>query len=119
MEDAWGIVCGRVGAFRTFRFYPHRTCGEGFFAAVARKSFDAGGRVRAPKARRTVFAAVDRKTAGELARWVRNPGGMRFAAVADTCYAWYAAQADAVRTLSEALPVIYSGVALGLSLIHI
>ena len=113
VEDAWGIVCGRVGAFRTFRFYPHRTCGEGFFAAVARKSFDAGGRVRAPKARRTVFAAVDRKTAGELARWVRNPGGMHFAAVADTCYAWYAAQADAVRTLSEALPVIYSGVALG------
>ena len=80
---------------------------------TARKSFDAGGRVRTPKARRTVFAAVDRKTAGELARWVRNPGGMRFAAVADTCYAWYAAQADAVRTLSEALPVIYSGVALG------
>ena len=113
VEDAWGIVCGRVGAFRTFRFYPHRTCGEGFFAAVARKSFDAGGRVRTPKARRTVFAAVDRKTAGELARWVRNPGGMHFAAVADTCYAWYAAQADAVRTLSEALPVIYSGVALG------
>lgn len=113
VEDAWGIVCGRVGAFRTFRFYPHRTCGEGFFAAVARKSFDAGGRVRAPKAGRTVFAAVDRKTAGELARWVRNPGGMHFAAVADTCYAWYAAQADAVRTLSEALPVIYSGVALG------
>ena len=100
VEDAWGIVCGRVGAFRTFRFYPHRTCGEGFFAAVARKSFDAGGRVRAPKARRTVFAAVDRKTAGELARWVRNPGGMRFAAVADTCYAWHAAQADAFTRLA-------------------
>ena len=113
VEDAWGIVCGRVGAFRTFRFYPHRTCGEGFFAAVARKSFDTGGRVRTPKARRTVFAAVDRKTAGELARWVRDPDGMRFAAVADTCYAWYAAQTDAVRLLSEALPVIYSGVALG------
>nr|WP_290541421.1 rRNA cytosine-C5-methylase [Alistipes sp.] len=113
VEDAWGIVCGRVGAFRTFRFYPHRACGEGFFAAVARKSFDAGGRVRTPKARRTPFAAVDRKTSGELARWVQHPDRMRFAAVADTCYAWYAAQADAVRMLSEALPVIYSGVALG------
>lgn len=56
---------------------------------------------------------MDRKTAGELARWVRDPDGMRFAAVADTCYAWYAAQTDAVRLLSEALPVIYSGVALG------
>ena len=113
VEDAWGIVCGRVGAFRTFRFYPHRTCGEGFFAAVARKSFDAGGRARTPKARRTVFAAADRKTSAELARWVREPDRMCFAQVADTFYAWYAAQADAVRALSEALPVICSGVALG------
>ena len=113
VEDAWGIVCGRVGAFRTFRFYPHRACGEGFFAAVARKSFDAGGRARTPKARRTVFAAADRKTSAELARWVREPDRMCFAQVADTFYAWYAAQADAVRALSEALPVICSGVALG------
>ena len=113
VEDAWGVVCGRVGAFRTFRFYPHRACGEGFFAAVARKSFDAGGRARTPKARRTVFAAADRKTSAELARWVREPDRMCFAQVADTFYAWYAAQADAVRALSEALPVICSGVALG------
>ena len=113
VDAAWGIVCGRVGAFRTFRFYPHRTCGEGFFAAVACKSFDAGGRVRTPKARRTVFAATDKRCVAELSRWVREPQRMRFAAVADTCYAWYEAQADAVRTLSEALPVICSGVALG------
>ena len=24
MDAAWGVVCGRVGVFRTFRFYPHR-----------------------------------------------------------------------------------------------
>ena len=113
VEDAWGIVCGRVGAFRTFRFYPHRACGEGFFAAVACKSFDSGGRTRTPKAHRTVFATVDRKAVAELARWVQEPERMRLAMVADTCYAWYAAQVDAVRVLSEALPVIYSGVALG------
>ena len=51
--------------------------------------------------------------AAELARWVREPDRMCFAQVADTFYAWYAAQADAVRALSEALPVICSGVALG------
>ncbi len=45
---AWGVVCGRVGPFRTFRFYPHRTRGEGFFAAVARKVSDGGSRVRVP-----------------------------------------------------------------------
>ena len=31
VDGAWGIVCGRVGAFRTYRFYPHRARGEGFF----------------------------------------------------------------------------------------
>lgn len=113
VEASWGVVCGRVGAFRTFRFYPHRACGEGFFAAVACKSAESGDRVRTPKARRTVLAPVDRKSASELARWLQDPGGMRFGVAGDTSYAWPAAQAEAVQTLSGALPVIYSGVALG------
>ena len=113
VDASWGIVCGRVGAFRTFRFYPHRARGEGFFAAVVRKAFDAGGRCRTPKARRTVFASVDRAAAAELRRWVNSPERMCFATVADTCYGYYVAQAEAVKVLAEALPVIYSGVAMG------
>lgn len=38
---------------------------------------------------------------------------MRFVAAADTFYGWYEAQAEALRELSEMLPVIYSGVAMG------
>lgn len=113
VDAAWGIVCGRVGAFQTFRFYPHRARGEGFFAAVARKSFDAGGRSRTPRARRSVIAPADRSAVAELGRWVREPERMRFAAVADTLYGWYAEQTEAVRELSGALPVIWSGVAMG------
>ena len=112
-EEVWGIVCGRVGAFRTYRFYPHRACGEGFFAAVACKAPDAGGRPRTPKGRRPLFAQVDKATAAELDRWVAQPEKMRFAEVAGTLYGWPVAQAEAVRTLSEALPVICSGVAMG------
>lgn len=112
-DDAWGIVCGRVGAFRIYRFYPHKTRGEGFFAAVACKAPDAGGRAATPKGRRSVMTPVDKATAAEAGRWVRDPGTMRFASVAGTLYGWPAAQADAVRMLSETLPVIYSGVALG------
>ncbi len=113
VDETWGIVCGAVGPWRTFRFYPHRTCGEGFFAAVACKSFDAGGRSRAPKARRDVVAPVDRKSAAELSRWVRNPAEMRFVEIVGTCYAWPEVQAEALRALSAAVPVICSGVALG------
>lgn len=113
VDAKWGVLCGRVGAWRTCRFYPHLVSSEGFFAAVVRKAPDAGGRMRTPKARRTMLGAVDRATAAELACWVLRPGAMRFAEVASTCYGWYAAQADAVGTLSGALPVIYSGVAMG------
>ena len=113
VDAAWGIVCGRVGAFRTYRFYPHRARGEGFFAAVARKAPDAGGRSRTPKARRSAIVPADRAAAAELARWVVEPERMRFGVAGDTCYGWYDAQADAVRSLSETLPVIYSGVAMG------
>ncbi len=109
----WGVVCGRVGPFRTFRFYPHRTRGEGFFAAVARKVSDGGSRVRVPKSRRTIFAPAGRRECAELARWVAEPGRMRFAAVADVYYAYYESQYEAVKMLAESLRVIASGVAMG------
>ena len=116
VEDAWGIVCGRVGAFRTFRFYPHRTCGEGFFAAVARKSLRRrGARCRAPKARRTVFAAggpEDRRRAA--------PAGCGIAGAVCASRRWPTPATHGTprrptpcRTLAEALPVIYAGVAMG------
>lgn len=115
--DDWGIVCGEVGPFRSYRFYPHRACGEGFFAAVARKAggTDSTGRNRMPKSkvRRSVIAPADRMAVSEASKWVMEPDRMTFAMAADTLYGWYASQADAVRMLSERVPVIYSGVAMG------
>lgn len=113
VAGAWGVESGSVGVFRTFRFYPHRTVGEGFFAAVARKSPEASGRPRVPKGHRPKVTPADRTTVGELRRWLADPDRMLFGMVGDTCYAWYGAQAEAVKRLSEALPVICSGVALG------
>ena len=80
---------------------------------MARKAPDAGGRSRTPRQRREVLVAADKAAAAELARWVEEPAAMRFAAAGDTLYGWYAAQYDAVRSLSGVLPVIYSGVAMG------
>ncbi len=112
-DPAWGIVAGRVGAFQTFHFYPHRTKGEGFFAAVARKSDEARSSGRLPKAKRSVIAQVDKPTQRELERWVTAPEKMQFGVAGECCYAWYRAQAEAVRRLSELVPVLYSGVAMG------
>ena len=112
VDPAWGIVTGRVGAFQTFRFMPHRTVGEGFFAAVARKRETvANGRL--PKAKRSVLGAVDKAHLAELKRWVVAPDKMRFGMAGDTCYGWYEASAEEVKRLSEQCAVIYSGVAMG------
>ncbi|MFI3323176.1 MAG: rRNA cytosine-C5-methylase [Rikenellaceae bacterium] len=113
-DPDWGVVCGTVGAFQTFRLYPHLVRGEGQFVSVAIKSYDAGGRMRQPKARKKIFAPIDRKSLGEVARYVNQGELMTFLNVADSAiYGYYRAQVEAVKSLAESLTTIYSGVAMG------
>ncbi len=112
-DEDWGVVTSRVGEFQCFRFFPHRTKGEGFFVAVARKSYDAGGRTRLPKGRKTIFSPLDRGSLREVSRWVEQSELMHFSLVADTIYGYYSSQAESVKRLAESLTVIYSGVAMG------
>ena len=111
--DDWGVVTGRKGVFQTFRFFPHRLTGEGMFMAVARKAGLATSRRRMPKARRKVMEAVDKRTAQELSRWVKESEQMRFFAAGDTLYGCRAEHYDEVEALAGTLAVIYSGVAMG------
>ncbi len=111
-NPAWGVVTGREGVFRTFRFFPHRVEGEGMFLAVARRAGEAG-RVRDPRVRRSVLSPVDSRTARELSRWVADADAMRFMAAGDTLYGCYADRYDDVAVLAGTLAVIYSGVAMG------
>ena len=111
-ED-WGIVCGRVGVWQTFRFMPHRAEGEGFFAAIARKSSNAGGKSRNPKSRKTIFSSPDKKSIAELERWIKEPKQMKWAAINDTYYGYYSSHADDMRVLAESMTVIHSGVCMG------
>lgn len=112
IDPSWGIVTGRVGKWQTFRFFPHRTEGEGFFAAIVRKA-ETGSKSRTPKGRRNVMTAPDRRAAEELSRWVHDPQTMRWAAIGDTFYGYFAEHADDVRLLSQSLAVIHSGVCMG------
>ena len=109
----WGVVTGREGVFQTFRFFPHRVTGEGMFMAVARKAGLATSRRRAPKARRKVMEAVDKRTSQELSRWVVQGDKMRFFAAGDMLYGCRAEHYDEIEALTGTLAVIYSGVAMG------
>lgn len=112
LPDA-GIECGRTEAFRTYRFLPHRLCGEGFFAAVARKSADAASEAAPSRPRRTIFVPADRAAATELDRYSAEPGAMRFFQVGELYYGYRAETFDLVRTVCEQMSAIYSGTAFG------
>ena len=111
-DPDWGVVCGREGDIPTFRFYPHRVEGEGFFAAVLRKP-EGRCRERVPKPRKSVFTEPGKTERAELARWVGQPEYMQFARVGDSFYAYYRASFPAVRQLAEGLSVVTSGVQCG------
>ena len=111
VDEKWGVVTGKVGAFQTFRFFPHKTDSEGLFVAVARKSEPTTQRT--PKARKKVMQEVEKNARKELAKWLQHPENYTFAMVADTIYAYRTEQFKAVQALSEGLTAIYSGVAMG------
>lgn len=110
--EGWGVVVGQVGAFRTYRFFPHKLSGEGMFMAVARKA-GAVTKRRQLKSRRQIIAAVDKRSAEELGRWVREPEGMKFFAAGDMLYGCRKEHYGDIEALSGVLSVIYSGVAMG------
>ena len=111
VDEKWGVVVGEVGAFQTFRFFPHKTDSEGLFVAVARKNETTTQRT--PKARKKVMQEVDKISRKELSRWLQGADEYAYAMVADTIYAYRAEQFKAVQALSEGLTAIYSGVAMG------
>ena len=82
------------------------------FMAVARKAGMSSKR-RQLKSRRQIIAAVDKRSAEELGRWVREPEGMKFFAAGDMLYGCRKEHYGDIEALSGVLSVIYSGVAMG------
>lgn len=116
VPDEWKVIKGSIPAdgeaIPTFRFYPHRVEGEGFFAAVIRKGGQ-GEKAFAPKPRRNVFTEVPRNLRQELAGWVGQPELMRFAQAAGNIYAYYNDTFADIKTISETLSVVTSGIMTG------
>lgn len=110
--DGWNIEVTEASGIKCFRFWPHRVEGEGFFCAVIRKGGQ-NGRLFRPKPRKQIFVDISRRDLGELSRWVAQPEFMRFAQVGDNVYGYYAQRYDDIKTISEYLNTIHSGVCMG------
>lgn len=108
----WNIVETKVGDVSCFRFYPHLVLGEGFFACAIQKGGHKG-KSHTPKARRPIFCEVSKSVATDLGRWVGQPDFMRFTNIADNLYGYYEESYRDIKTVSENLTAIHSGVCMG------
>jgi 16S rRNA C967 or C1407 C5-methylase (RsmB/RsmF family)/NOL1/NOP2/fmu family ribosome biogenesis protein len=108
----WGVEQSEVAGIATFRFWPHKVRGEGFFVAVARKA-DGKTKRETPKARREPLKELNRHENRPLTEWVAQPEFMKFAQAGDNCYAFYRAQYSTIAALAGGLNIIYSGVCVG------
>ncbi len=112
--EEWGVVRTAAGnVAECFHFYPHRTTGEGLFAAVVRKGGEGGGKSRPPKARKSPFEGVDKQTAAAVGRFIDKQAKVHLATIGENIYAYPQAHWDDVRMVCEQMSAIYSGVRVG------
>lgn len=112
IDPGWGITRDEVNGFATFRFYPHRLRGEGFFATLLRKG-DGRLRERTPKPRRNPLAPFPRQDIKQVAGWFNQPEYMQHALIGEQVFSYYATSFREVAQLSGNLNVIYSGIHAG------
>ena len=112
LPEEWGVVRTTGGVAECFHFYPHRAKGEGLFAAIVRKGGE-GARSKSPKARKSPFTEVDKKSLGTIEAVLGQPKSMKIVAIGESIYAYPADHWADIRTVCEQMSVIYSGVRVG------
>ncbi|MDR0954379.1 MAG: RsmB/NOP family class I SAM-dependent RNA methyltransferase, partial [Rikenellaceae bacterium] len=104
-DPAWGIVRGEEAGIETFRFYPDRLRGEGFFTAVLRKT----GKVKKEthlRARRPVLTDLSKSEFGVIRPWIGQADLMHFAKLnGERIFGYYARHREIVCALAEVLSV--------------
>ena len=126
IDPQWNIWHRKVCGINTFRFLPHLTRSEGFFAAILRKGSNKGvaqptitqprnpkNKGRRPTEHKNPFSSVAAAQRTILERWITEPSKMRFCNITDSCYAIPSSHMQALELLSSSLAVIYSGVTMG------
>lgn len=113
--EEWGIVRTEAGGgvAECFHFYPHRTVGEGLFAAIVRKGGESGNSRRSPKARKSPFGQVDKVATVAVGKYIAPDSRVQLATIGENVYAYPAEHWSDIRSVCEQMSVLYSGVRVG------
>jgi 16S rRNA C967 or C1407 C5-methylase (RsmB/RsmF family)/NOL1/NOP2/fmu family ribosome biogenesis protein len=105
IEPEWGITVSDAG----YRFYPHKTKGEGFFMAVLQKTSDEFGRFKPQKEKRTTKIAAE---IGMLKNNLLAPEEWEISTKDNIIRALPLEKANDINQLEQRLKIIHSGILL-------
>ncbi len=112
--EEWGVVRTTAGdVAECFHFYPHRTTGEGLFAAVVRKGGNNWSHAKSPKARKSPFGQADKMAQKAVGKYITEGERLHLATIGDALYAYPADRWNDIKVVCEQMSAIYSGVRLG------
>lgn len=117
VDPDWDITANLAGGeFPVYRFFPHKTAGEGLFMAVLRKTSDAdepAGRCRKPRKDKGKKPGKNPlKVPKEMGDWLLAGGRFRLEVEGECAVAFPASHADLYDRLKERLKVVCAGVTL-------
>ncbi len=97
-----------------YRFFPHKTRGEGFFLAVMRKGDEETRELRTRGKARREKAKAAPAVPPVVKGWLQNPDSFRVDMSSDgTIRAFPAAHCDMLQTLTEHLRIVHAGIRVG------
>ncbi|MDR1602657.1 MAG: rRNA cytosine-C5-methyltransferase [Tannerella sp.] len=107
VDAGWNVCCADDG-HPAYRFFPHRTKGEGFFLAVLRKA-------DAPPRRISVKTRYNRrqKPPAQICEWLRRPEMFRFETCRGVVHAIPEHASDIFGTVSERMRLFSAGIPAG------
>ncbi len=109
----WQITGALTHQHPVYRFFPHKTKGEGFFLAVLRKSEGEIEEIRQKGKNKKEKGKATPTVPAVVKEWIQNPNEFHFEVINDTIQAVPANYREVISLLSAQLRIVTAGIQIG------
>lgn len=113
VKEEWQITGALKNNHPVYRFFPHKTKGEGFFLAVLRKSDGEREELRVKGKNKKEKGKTTPTVPHQVSGWIEHPEAYRIEVTGDTVQAIPAAHYDTWQLVSSRLRIVSAGIRLG------
>lgn len=113
LKEEWQITGPLRHDHPVYRFFPHKTRGEGFFLAVLRKAPGDIEEIRPKNKNKKEKGKPAPAIPSSVNNWIQEPGNFRFELFNDTIQAIPSAHYEAWQLIASRLRIVTAGIRLG------